>query len=658
MLFLLNFEKSCYTTIFHMFRLFLFIGVLVSLSSWVRAQPRSVELTMEEANRIFAQAQVELNASRNQEALKLLEQVEPIFKAKLPIDAPKRVELLYQKSLCHLKLNLPIPNADRQQMIALVPMISGVNKAHILYTLGTEQAVKKNATETREYYQAALAIYEAEKSSPYVYTASICLNLGLFLREEGHLEQALKKLNQALQYFEQTLGENHYYTALALVNRGVILNELGLYDQAIQDFQRCLSIRYPLLPKYHADLNITHLSLGLAYANKGDYSRAEDYLVLALEGMLQNGPDRLSYAYVNLGLVEGGKNNLQAERAFYLKAAELEQGDSSEMAETHMNIAYTFQKEHNLIEAIKYYKKSLSLFPPQHRSKSRCLNNLGLTYLELNDFEVAKSFFRLALDDSKRIQGKNHFYSAYAYFNLSTAQLKQDSLYTALENNFLAQRAIGHQPGQAISNLVSLRELCPLLAQHLAISSRACELGLLDFTHQKNLALAQYTLNAFDLLRLSLWGSDAKTTIQGSQSSTIELALRAAKKLGSGTSKAKYCQQALQIAERTKSTVLLEAMHNAEIRVVNNVDPLVIKQEKELRQKITGLEKRRQEMLNTQTGTDDVALRQISLELSESNLQYEAVMRSLKMHAPILFDPQYTLKTISLSDIQQKILRN
>ncbi len=641
-----------------MFRHCLLLGLLVSLSSWVYAQPQTAELTMEEANRIFAQARTALNDLKYTEALQLLKQIEPIFKAKLPTNAPQQVELICLKALCHLKLYSRIPSSDQQQLQALKTSVSGIDKALLYFTLGSEQALVSDFKKARELYEVAIPLYESLPGPPHVFLARMHTNLGVFDRNEGFLDQALKNLNLALKEFEETLGTNHLSTAIALVNRGLILNELGLYDQAIQDHQRCLAIRYPKLPKYDPDLNISHLNLGLAYSNKGDYSRAEDYLVLAKEGMLRNGPNRLSYAYVNLGIVAGGKNNPADERAYYLKAIELEQGDPVELAHTYMNIGISHRDEQNLTEARTFFEKALTLFPAQHPFKVRCLHSLGLTYLYQNSDETAKSFFRLAMESSKNFQGKNRYFAYFDHYYLALVQLKQDSVYAALENNYRAQKAIGHQPGQAISNLTSLRDLCPLLAQELAILSRASALKLPEFNDQKTLALANHTLNIFDQLRSSLRGKEAKARIQNTLLMTFELALKAAKNLSQGTTKSQYTQQALQIMERSKAMVMLEIMRNADIRAVPNIAIELLNQEKDLRQKITILEERQQGMLSTQADLEDAALRSIAIELSEVNRQYDQLMVQLKEKQPQLFDPQYSLKTISLSDIQQKILRN
>ena len=627
-----------------------------------KAQP--VASSLDEANRIFTRAKTELDALNYELALSLFALCEPVFKQQLPPQAAPLVELLCLTALCHLKLqNAETAARYLNQLAALAPQVSGLSKAHILYVQGSAKfVVDKNYPLARTLYQEALNLYLQEPGVLHLHAARIYNNFALLQRASGQYTQALPNFETSLRLFQLHLGDNHPHTAAAYDNRGLVYADQGLYDRAIQDYQKSLSIRYRFYQdQYHQDLITPHLNLGLAHAYKGDWDRADDYLNLTQEAMLRNkATEYLSYVYTNLGIVQGGKNNPAAEREYYFKALELESltANPTELATTNFNISYTYRIEARFSEAKAYAEKAIDLAGDQHPMKSRFYSNLGLIYQSLRQLEKAKSLFRQALTYSQQLQGVHHPFVAYAYMNLAAVQLQQDSLAAALRNNTLAQQSLHYQAGQNFRAVSSLRDLCPALTQQALIQTRIAKLRPSTAAFQQVLATTSQSLAAFDSLRVSLRGDEAKSTVAAGLSATLEMAYAANHHAWESAKNPAYLQAAFQIAERSKATLLLEAMRNAELRAVPNVPSDLLQREIDLRWQITILEKNRQELLNAQQNNTDIDLRKIKNELAILNSQYEALIQVFKNQYPNLYNAQFDLKVLTVEDVQQKILRN
>lgn len=638
------------------------LSLVFVLALGAKAQP--VAASLDEANRLFTRAKTELNALNYELALSLFAQCEPGFKQQLHPHAAPLVELLCLMALCHLKLE-DAGTAARylNQLAALAPQVSGLSKAHILYVQGSAKfVIEKDYPLAQTIYQEALNLYLKEPGVPHLHAARIYNNFALLQRASGHYTQALPNFETSLRLFQHHLGDNHPHTAAAYDNRGLVYADQGLYDRAIQDYQKSLSIRYRFYQDlYHRDLITPHLNLGLAYAYKGDWDRADDYLNLSLEAMLRNKVTQyLSYVYTNLGVVQGRKNNPAAEREYYIKALELESltADSTELATTNFNISYTYRTEARFSEAKVYAEKAIDLAGDQHPMKSRFLSNLGLIYQGMRQLEKAKSIFRQALTYSLQSQGAHHPFVAYAYMNLAAVQLQQDSLAASLRNNTLAQQSLHYQAGQNFRAVSSLRDLCPALTQQALIQTRMAKLRPSTAAFQQVLAATKQSLAAFDSLRISLRGDEAKSTVAAGLSATLEMAYAANHHAWRAAKNPVYLQSAFQIAERSKATLLLEAMRNAELRAIPNVPGELLQREIDLRWQITTLEKNRQELLNSNLSLTDADLREVKNELATLNQQYEALIQVFKNQYPDLYNAQFNLKVLTIEDVQQKILRN
>lgn len=287
-------------------------------------------------------------------------------------------------------------------------------------------ATLKSRGGVNELLEASSLCERALEMSPY--NKSALLTLGSIAKEQ-------KQFTKSLSFYEKAKSISQD-DALIMNNLGNLYLEMGELRLAILNLDGAVKLD----PNYHE----AHNNLGTALLRVGRHIEAFDHLKLAVA---QYTKDPLYYKNLGdclryLGQIDDAEehyllalkqndNFYDATSALAILYAESERLDDAETrlvnaVEKHPN---SFELQTNLANIFfkkKNYPKALSLYEKIVRNgvvSPIVLNNLGLTLVELKDYESASNAFleALRIDSSLRITNLNLAHLAMKKFDPLTA---------------------------------------------------------------------------------------------------------------------------------------------------------------------------------------------------------------------------------------------
>jgi tetratricopeptide (TPR) repeat protein len=180
-------------------------------------------------------------------------------------------------------------------------------------------------------------------------------NLGLLLRDQGHIEEAMEHCQKAIQ-----LNPNYSESPDSL---GVALAAQGRFDEAIECYRKAIQIN----PNYSAALN----NLGVALVAEGRFDEAIENYYKAIQ-LNPNNPKVLT----NLGVALADKGRFDEAIKNYRQAIQL----NPNFFEALNNLGHALTAQGRFDEAIEYYRQAIQVNPNSSDARSNPageLNNLA-----------------------------------------------------------------------------------------------------------------------------------------------------------------------------------------------------------------------------------------------------------------------------------------
>ena len=193
-------------------------------------------------------------------------------------------------------------------------------------------------------------------------------NMGIALQEQGKLEEAIEAYNKALA-IKPDYAEAYY-------NMGIALKEQGKLEEAIEAYNKALAIK----PDYAE-----------AYNNMGNALKEQGKLEEAIEAYnkaLAIKPD-YAEAYNNMGVALQEQGKLEEAIEAYNKALAIK----PDYAEAYNNMGNALREQGKLEEAIEAYNKALVIKPDY----AEAYNNMGVALQEQGKLEEAIEAYNKAL---------------------------------------------------------------------------------------------------------------------------------------------------------------------------------------------------------------------------------------------------------------------
>ena len=239
-------------------------------------------------------------------------------------------------------------------------------------------------------------------------------NLGIVYSRTIEMDSSFFYYKKALDISNKKHGEKSVESAGLIMNMALNYMKFNYYDQAQKYFEVCLSM-IESTNKNHEIWNQIYNNYGLVLRKKGDYSKAKDYALKALEVKLKNYP-----------------------------------ADHPSVAKYHSNLGLIYLKLGMLDEAEKAFSKELEIsqanFEFDHPSVGGAFSNLAEINFEKRDFNSAINYLDKAIQVYNNSLGPDHYYSMAIQENKALAMINlgnyQDAIKT-LESSLSRRKSIG-----------------------------------------------------------------------------------------------------------------------------------------------------------------------------------------------------------------------
>ncbi len=407
-------------------------------------------------------------------------------------------------------------------------------------------------------------------------------------------------------------------------------------------------------------------AIGLAYTNNENNQLASQYLErgLRLRRTLFGAQSvEVANSYNNLGRVYAIEDPLQAVIYFNRAQSIYEKQLGSAARRTlraKINIAFANREQGNYEEAITQLSEVRSIyeqeFGKENTNVAFVISIIGRIQKDQEKYETALLSQKEALQIYLNLFGEKHQEVANTYYLIGELYLSKEEFKTSL--SFYQKAVYANLPDQTFQDDYELPQLTNYLNGDVLLTSLRGKATCLEYLHyQKSLnvkdlvsAVDTYVkcdelitnirrkrLNEQDKLRL---GNVAKEIYE----SGIQLSLN----LSEGSfNKKKYLERAFEFCERSKSSVLLEAITESKAKEFAGIPPALLILEDSLKDEISYLE---QELASSEEAKQELE----DLLFSYQN-SYRNFITQLETEYPDYFELKYDQKIANSETVSQKL---
>ncbi len=196
-------------------------------------------------------------------------------------------------------------------------------------------------------------------------TLAALITLGTLYNEMGHTRKALKLFTEALDGYEDSTSSRLPNVSTIFENIGQAYLKQSEYNSALKSLKQALTNREKYLGDKHPTTLRIIKDIGFTYWRRGDYDTAKKFLERSLEGF-----DSLGY-----------KNSAKLDSL------------------SGIGLVYTELKQPK--RAMEYFQKSVKgyeeLFGPNHPNTVSVIDNMGMAFDKVKDYDEALKHYKSAL---------------------------------------------------------------------------------------------------------------------------------------------------------------------------------------------------------------------------------------------------------------------
>ena len=479
-----------------------------------------------------------------------------------------------------------------------------------------------------EYYLKSLEIMKKQYGENSRNVASSYGNIGNLYIDKAQYDKALMYFLKALNIFEKIYGEKNRLVASCHNSIGIIYKEKNEYDLALKHYLKDLEIIKELVAEENTEMASSYNNIGIVYSDKDEFDLALQFYYKALNIYIKKlGEKNLQVAacFNNIASIYNSKSEYDKSLEFFLKSMEIKKevlGTTHiDVANSYNNIgvAYLSKKKNDL--ALQYHFKALNLYKElvgkKHLHVATSNNNIGSVYQSKSEYNKSLKYFLKSLEIRKELLGDKHADVADSYVNIGNVYGIKSQYNKSLEYIFNALKIYEEIFGKkhlkiansykhigtlysykseynrslefyhkamaaslksfndttdiksipAIKDYLVWDDLLVALREKAEIFANSnINLHGIETLARMNLALAHY--QAADTLisqvRKNITTKSDKIALGKSANKIYKGAINVSLQLYQLTGNKNYIEQSFYFSEKNKSSVLLEALANAE----------------------------------------------------------------------------------------------
>ena len=459
------------------------------------------------------------------------------------------------------------------------------------------------------------------KATPVLKARTLTL-LGLSLLNLGHNDEAIEKLQEAEKLFgvDDTIEKADCFNAL-----GLVYWNNGNKQLALQYHEQALSIRRQLLGRSALEVGDSFNNLGLVYL-KDEPLQSLIYF------------NRAKKIYEDLLGKEDRKTALVLTNMAF---ANSEQGNYDEAFDLLSQVKAAYDRK----------------FTEDHPNKALVLSSIGVVHEQKGELDIALLRQKEALQLYIRLLGEKHPEVANTYFLIGRIHQKKSDF--ALAVQFYQESIYANFPGKTFTDNYDLPELDDHFNSDILLSSLQAKAKALEALHFEK------TLNTIDIksaidtykksdelvsvIRRKRLNEQDKLRLGEISKDIYENGIRLSLLLSEQSFNRKaYLETAFEFCERSKSSVLLEAITETKAKQYSGIPSELLNLEDSLKDEISYLEQK----LAQPENTNDQTLKDL---LFSYNNAYRDFITRLETDYPNYYNLKYSSSLASVAEIQETL---
>ncbi len=460
--------------------------------------------------------------------------------------------------------------------------------------------VEASYEQAYDKYLSAALLYDSLRD--YEMYAFCNIQMAFCLSRMAAYQQSFDLSNNTLDYILEFLVDNQFLKAEAMRAKSDALLNIGKNDEALD----VLLEAEKLYPEETAiELAEAYNLLGVIYWNNANQDLAIQYHDKALEtrqSELGENSLQVGDSYNNIGLVYATDDPLQAglyfERA--LKIYRVSLGNKHpKVAFCLINLARAYGQQGRIPEAIELMTEVdliwEEIYSTSHPNKTFSISTLGQIYASDGNYERALHYQELALKEYINMFGQKHPEVANTYFLIAELHLElgnyKDAVYAYQQSIYANLQEQEFSSFRDSPSLIKYFHADYLLSALLG-KAKALEVLHVEQTLKPNdlrAALDTYILadSLTNEIRKVRFTENDKIRLNDISRSIYDNGIRISLILGDQPfQKQRFAERALAFCERSKSSVLLEAIQETKAKSFAGIPDDLISLEDSIKEQI------------------------------------------------------------------------
>ncbi len=501
------------------------------------------------------------------------------------------------------------------------------------------------------YLNKAMSIREKHLSQDDVETSHTLFNLAASYEGKSDLGKALSTNLRALEIRSKKLGTSNATISNSINSLGRVYRKLGNPERALEYYRQALEMRKSTLGATHPNVAASYYEIGNLYGTISNYHAALEYVQQGnriLEANTQVANDVLPTYQVYEGKMYGLIGDHENARASIKKGIAVAE---KALPATHpyRAIAYNMAAEYygdiaDIKDQTEFAKKAIEIYRASYGVGSEregdVVSKLATTYAKLGDDANALKLYSDALQ----------------YFNakLGPQNPKVAALYLGVGDVFTSKGYFDQAVKAYEAALQSIDTAQNKPSTLRIVRSRA---KMFDKQDATDLALDGYrtALKIVDDIAQGYNNEAARAQLEKDRRAMYTSAMNALWKLYEKKKDASLLAEAFSMAEKSKSTLLLENTKDQHAKTFAGVPDSLVSKERDMRIELAFYKT----SLYQSTKTKDTATaRALEKTIFDLERELEGFKSQLEKDFPAYYKLKYRKNAVALADIQQQLQPN
>ena len=529
-----------------------------------------------------------------------------------------------------------------------------------------------NAAFTSGKYKLAATIYEKAKAAAIgkdinpITLSGIYDNLGASYEQLGKRYLAKINLEHGLKIRLAYFGPNHRRTATSYANLGTSYTYFGEYQKGLDFYLKAFPIYLESYGEKSSRLSALYVNIGILYDKKRDHQRAIDYYLKANEIDKNTfGEDYMytAYNYHNLGIsYHQLKEDSLAIENFNKVIALSQKNNLHELyASSLYETGNVYYDNEQYDKALKRYemaiKKITEAYGDDHSRLNYYYDSMADIMRINENYAEAESYLHRAIEINKKNYGEKHV-NVGGNFN------KLANLYQIQGNYAEALTAVN----QGLTIIFSGKQFNPFAAisfdevldHHGFLNLLQTKAGILTDRYDyesKDIEDLQNALTHFraanqliDHVRRGYITESSKIFLQNRASFIYDGAIGICLKLHLITQEHSYLHEALMFSEKSKATVLAEALQASHLKGLKGIPDSILTKERSFKEQILMAENNYLEA--SQKNPDQKEVTDLKEKLFQLQRSYDFLVQKISQSYPDYYDLKYNLDVIKAETVK------